>query len=102
MGRAAAHVHGHVEHLAHHHLHQLALGMGMLQMQAAQYAVAGTRHVVLHEGAGDARLGIAPLLPGLHEPAPLIPMDPRLDNQYAGNVGFLDIHRIRSRSKPSR
>ncbi len=101
-GGTAAHVHGHVEHLAQNHLNELALGVGMLQVQPPQNAVTGAGHVVLHEGALDTGFGIAPRLPSFHEPAPGITVNLRFDDEYAGNVGFLDVHRILSCSSPSR
>ena len=81
-------VDGNVEHLAHGHAHQLALGVLGLEMQAAQHALGGAALVVLHEGLIDARGGEIVDLVGLHKIAAVVTKNGRLDDLHLGDVSL--------------
>ena len=90
---ARPHVHGHVEHLAPEHGHQLALCVRRpLQMQAAQDAVLRIRHVVLHKLGVDPSLAIAVSLSGLDEPPALVTEHTAVDAEDIGDRGRRDGH----------
>ena len=81
-------VHGNVVHFAHGHTHQLALGMVLLEMQAAQHAAGGAALVVLHELLVDAGSSKLILLVGLHKITAVIAKHGRFDHNNAGDFGF--------------
>ena len=90
--RAAPDVHGHIQHPATGDAHQLALGVFALVMQAAQHAASRAGMIVLHEGAGDALRGQDVFAEAFDEKSPGIAMHDGLDEQDAGQGGFLDVH----------
>lgn len=85
-GRITANIHRHVKDAAQRDGNQLALRPGFLEVQAAQHAIGRAGMVVLHEGQVDTDLGIAFLLPGLHEIAACIAPDFGFDEQYTFNM----------------
>src|SRR5690606_11311529 len=85
-------VHSHVVHGAAADADQLALRTAALEMQAAQHALAGAGVVVLDERQADACLTVALGLEGFEEEAAVIAEYFWLDDQYAGQRGFDDLH----------
>src|SRR3546814_19617349 len=67
--RAAADVDGDIPDFTFQHAHQLALRLGILEMQAAQHALAGARDVALHEPRRQADGGELVLVEGFVEEA---------------------------------
>jgi len=61
-------------------------------MQAAQYAPAGTRVIVLHELGVDAGGGERAPVPALEEEAAFVAEHLRLDDQDVGQCGGRDLH----------
>jgi hypothetical protein len=98
-GRRAPHVHGHVEDRSRRDPHQLALRLGVLEMQAAQHATLRTAVIVLTElrgqSGGRERLGV----PALEEEAALVAEHPGFDHDHAGQTGFDALHRPRGPSR---
>jgi hypothetical protein len=95
--RAAPQVHRDIEHLAHHHPHQLALRLLGLVVQAAQDAVCRTAVVVLHEvevETGGAK-GVG--IPALEEKAPLIAEHAWFKQVDVGQWRGFKFHPTRSR-----
>jgi hypothetical protein len=91
--RAAADVHGDVEHRAARHAHQLALRLAQLVMQPAQHAAGGAGMVVLHElGADAGRLGQHALVVALEEEAARVAEDLRFEDQRVVDLGLDDLH----------
>jgi hypothetical protein len=66
----------------------------ILQVQAAQHAVAGTRHVVLDKRPGDARFGIALRLKAFEEKAALITQQLGFQNEDFREIGRNHLHDI--------
>ena len=85
MGAA---VHGHVEHLALGHAHQLALRVVLLEVQAAQHTAGGAALVVLHELLIDAGFGKLILLVGLHKVTAVVAEHLRLNDHNTGDLGL--------------
>ena len=81
-------IHGNVVHFAHGHTHQLALGMVLLEMQAAQHALGGAALVILHEGFVDARCGELVALVGLHKIAAVVAEHLRLNDDDTGDLSL--------------
>src|SRR5208283_4954211 len=100
--RTAADIDCHVEHLTLEDLQQLALWIGVLVMQPSQDAPAGKGKIVLDEFGRQTELGIAALVPGLHEEAARIAEDFGFENEQAGNFARDDIHGLEDEScRPS-
>src|SRR5690606_25470095 len=74
-----------VEYLPDHDPHQLALRLPDLVVQAAERAPPGAGLVVLHERRRDPGFREPPRLEGLHEIAPRVLVDLRLDQDHAGD-----------------
>jgi hypothetical protein len=91
-GGTAADVHRHIEDLAAQDLHQLALGMRVLDVQAAQDALTRVGLIVLYHALRYAEPGITLRLPGLHEPAARVAKDLGFDDQCVRDLGLNDIH----------
>ena len=85
MGAA---VHGNIIDLAFGHTHQLALGVVLLEMQAAQHAAGGAALVVLHELLVDAGSSKLILLVGLHEISAVITEHLRLNDHNTRDLGL--------------
>ena len=93
-GRAAdAHVDRDVDRASAQHGDKLALGIRILDMQAAKHALRRAREIVLHEAVGDPALRIALLLERLHEEAARVSEHLGLDDQHARDGGLDDVHR---------
>ncbi len=91
--RAAADVHGHIEHFTDRDANQFALGVLQLVMQATQYAFLRARVVVLDElgvqtGGVLERLGVETLV----EETALVTEHLGFDDQNTGQIGGDDIH----------
>ena len=84
-GRGAAEIHRHVEHLAGHDPHQLALRAPELVVQPPQHAAGRAAVIVLHEVGDDAGRRELPAVPGLHEEPAIIAEQLRLDKEDVGN-----------------
>ena len=88
-GRAVgAAVHGHVVHFALGHADQLALGVVLLEMQAAQHAAGGAALVVLHKlliNPGSSKLVF---LVGLHKITAVIAKHLGLNDHNTGDLSF--------------
>ena len=63
---------GYIQNPAAQRGDKLALRERILQVQPAQHSIAGAGHVILHEGAADAVLGVAGKLVGFQEETALI------------------------------
>ena len=87
-GAVGAAVHGHIEHLALGHAHQLALRVLLLEVQAAQHAAGGAALVVLHEFLIDAGFGKLILLIGLHKITAVVAEHLRLNDHNTGDLGL--------------
>ena len=81
-------VHGNVVHFAHGHTHQLALGMVLLEMQAAQHALGGAALVILYKGLVNPGGGEIVDLISLHKITAVIAKHGRFDHNNAGDFGF--------------
>ena len=94
-GRAAAKIHGHVQHRAFEHAHQLGLGVfAFLKMQSAHRAVAGFRLIILHEVVekpGSLKSGLAV---AFKKVAALVGKDARLDDEDASKGRFNKVHGV--------
>src|SRR6266487_6363416 len=100
--RTPTQIHGHVEHLALDHPHQLALRIRILKMQSAQRAAPRRRQVVLYESHGQSGLTVTRLVPQLHEKATRIAEHLRLDDQQSGDVTTSYFHeRLRASAMTS-
>lgn len=91
-GRITADIHRHVKDAAQRDRDELALRSGLLEVQATQHTVGGAGMVVLHEGQVDTDLGIAFLLPCLHEIAAGIAPDFGFDEQHTVDLGLHYFH----------
>ena len=89
-GGARAAVYGYVVHFAHGDADQLALGVLLLEVQAPEDTPGAAALVVLDEGLVDARGGEVVQLVGLHEVAPVVTEDFRLNDDDTGNVCVLE------------
>jgi ATP-dependent DNA helicase RecQ len=90
--RAAPDVDGDIEDFALQDIDQLALGVGILEMQTAQDAAPGVGEIVLDEARGQAGLDIARLVPGFHEKAAGVAEDARFENDDTGDGSFYALH----------
>ena len=95
MRRAAANVHGHVQHFTGGDADQFALSVFQLVVQAAQYAFLRAGMVVLHESGVQAgcffeSLGVEAFI----EEAALITKYLGLDDQNTGQVGDDYVHGV--------
>ena len=90
--RADAQVHRDIEYPSLKDLHQLALRMRLLRMQAAQHAFGRHREIVLDEGFVDACLTIALFLPDFGKPAAFVSESPGCEQFEAGHGQFGDLH----------
>mgnify|MGYP004466861055 CR=1 FL=1 len=84
-GGAGAAVYSYVVDLSHGHPDQLALGVLLLEVQAPEDTPGATALVVLDEGLIDARGGEVVQLVGLHEVAPVVTEDFRLNDDDTRN-----------------
>ena len=91
--RAFAYVDSHVEYIAFHHTHELALSMlALLEMKTTQHAIARLRLVVLYEMDG-AHFGVKLLLiVRFKEIATGIGKHARFNDDHSGYVCFNNIH----------
>ena len=87
-GAVGAAVHGNIIDLALGHTHQLALGVILLEMQAAQHAAGGAALVVLHELLVDAGSSKLILLVGLHKITAVITEHLRLNDHNTRDLGL--------------
>ena len=94
-GRGAAQIHGHVEHAARHHAHQLALRANGLIVQAAQHAMLGAGVVFLHESVVADVLAKPVVAEGFHKEAALVAVGFGLDDFHIGQGGVENIHAVR-------
>src|SRR3954451_17931249 len=92
-GRTAPDVDRHIPDRTFDHPDQLALRVRSdLTMKPAQYAaILGHRMVVLHERAGDPRLGEPRVAPGLGKESAWIMKTSRCYQQHIGNREWLDV-----------
>ena len=89
-GGAGAAVHSYVVDLSHGHPDQLALGLLLLEVQAPEDTPGAAALVVLDEGLVDARGGEIIQLVGLHEVAPVVAEDLRLNDDDSGNFRIVE------------
>ena len=89
-GGAGAAVYGYVVHFAHGDADQLALGVVLLEVQAPEDAFGAAALVVLDERLVDARGGEVVHLVSLHEVAPVVTEDFRLDDDDPGNFRIVE------------
>src|SRR5690606_25558718 len=73
-----------------------------LEVEPAQDAALGARVVVLHERAGDARLGVAPGVVALQEEPARVAEDAGLDEEHARQRGLGDGHRASTACRSTR
>ena len=94
--RSGPHVHRNVENLSRSDPHQLPLGVGLLEVQPPQHALAGRRFVVLNKGPPDAGGGKFRLLVGLEEIPPAVPVNYRCDQDHVRNSHSLKCKHLTS------
>ena len=85
MGAA---VHGNIIDLALGHTHQLALGVVLLEMQAAQHAAGGAALVVLHKLLINPGSSELVFLVGLHKITAVIAKHLGLNDHNTGDLSF--------------
>src|SRR5690348_4600244 len=102
-GRAAPQVDHHVVDLAEEHLHELALRLADLVVQAAQHVTHGERLVVLYELDLEAGRFIEPLaVIALEKMSPPVGKYLWLEDENVWEVGADDAHRLkRQRAAPA-
>ena len=77
---APAKIDGYVEDLSLDHTDQLALGEGLLEMEAPQHAFGGAGLVILDEDHAKAVLRHIPLVVGFHKISSWVAVDRGLDD----------------------
>ena len=94
MRAGLADIHRHVPHPASDHADQLALRIGVLEMQPAQHAARRLAMIVLHEVEVQPGRLEGVRIPAFVKEAAIVAEHARFDDQRAGNGGFHDVHAI--------
>src|SRR6201999_1802369 len=89
---ADANIDGNIEHTPAQNRDKLALRNRILQMQAAEHAIARTREIILHEGAHYSTLNVASQLVRFEEETSLVSEQLRLDDKNFGQFRSDDLH----------
>jgi len=85
-------IQGHIKNGAGNNVDELALGVVLLKMKAAEYSLAGSRVVILHELQADSLILEAAPAKRLEEEPAFVCKYSRLDEQQVGYGCFGDFH----------